>query len=133
MSHLTLFLSLFPTDKKSQSVDFLYGLRSAEGAAYLSSPVASPTKRRASTPTYIAPIAATSRLVVPTVNSVMRSLVTAQQSPVIRRLEQSVANKPSKTYLLHGDKLTLAQEREDKASKKRRVKKRKNPSARVGK
>jgi len=131
-------------------VDFLYGLRgalSAEEAAYLSSPhgaavggaggvAGSPAKRRSSTPTYIAPLPSSSRLTVPTVTSVMRSLVTAQQSPVIRRLERTVHNKPSKTYLLHGDKLakklTQAQEKLDKAGKKKKAtKKRKSSAARV--
>lgn len=126
-------------------MDFLYGLRgafSAEEAAFLASPAAaaagagagaSPARRRSSAPSYIAPLPSSSRLRVPTVTSVMRSLVTAQQSPVIRRLERAVHNKPSKTYLLHGEKLakklTQAQERQDKASRKKRTKKRKTNSA----
>lgn len=66
----------------------------------------------------------------------MRSLVTAQQSPVIRRLENAVHNKPSKTYLLHGEKLakklTQAQEKQDKAGRKKRgAKKSRSSTARA--
>ena len=119
-------------------MDFLYGLRNhdASGAIdadlYLAS-LAGPTaaagpqspKRRASSGHYIAPLPTSSRLVVPTVTSVMRSLITAQQSPVIRRLEKSVQNKPSKTYLLHGEKLAQRLQAAEKPAKKRKMKKRK--------
>ena len=93
----------------------------------------SPPRRRASTPTYAAPpLASGSRLRVPTVNSVMRSLVTAQQSPVIRHLEKSVHDRPSKTYLLHGEKLAkkLEKAQQGKPAKRRKTKKRKPVAAR---
>lgn len=143
---LSLCLYLY-TDKKSKSVDFLYGLRSnnneASGAIdadlYLASlyPASGTNgagtggaqqtpKRRASSGSHnIAPLSATSRLNVPTVTSVMRSLLTAQQSPVIRRLEKAVHNKPSKTYLLHGEKLAQRLQAAEKPAKKRKMKKRK--------
>lgn len=146
---LSLCLHLY-TDKKSKSVDFLYGLRSNNEASgpidadlYLASlyPASGTNvngtgtngggaqhtpKRRASSGSHsIAPLSATSRLNVPTVTSVMRSLLTAQQSPVIRRLEKAVHNKPSKTYLLHGEKLAQRLQAAEKPAKKRKMKKRK--------
>jgi hypothetical protein len=87
----------------------------------LSSP--SPRKRD---PVYIAPLPRDSRLVEPTVATVMRSLDTAQQSPVIKRLQRDLAEQTSKTYLFRGPKFAknLASFQAADAKKKRKVKKR---------
>lgn len=99
------------------------------GPSPFSTPTRSPRKK---IPIYGAPLPKESRLTAPTVATVMRSLDTAQHSPIIKRLQTELNAQPSKAYLFRGPKFAknLAAFQTTPPKRKRKVKKgKKGPSA----
>lgn len=92
-----------------------------------SSPLSSPHRRPSASTHYPQPLSKDSRLCAPTVATVMRSLDTAQHSPVIKRLHRELQEQTSRAYLFRGSKLVhnLNHLKEQKAARRKKKVKRK--------
>ena len=63
-----------------------------------------------------------SRLIIPTVATIMRNLDTVQSSPIIKKLQKEIIQADNKTYLFQGSKFMKNIEKFNKNNKKKRKK-----------